>query len=103
MMTEILGLCVFLIFGWIARGFYEDRKLQKFLHEVQEQNKLNLLSTIKVYLDVQESGSFFVYEGGTDRFLFNAKDKDEVITMLKKSYPEQTVLMSREDATKLGL
>lgn len=104
MIETTLTIVVCFWMGWVLKGKYEDYKMNKLLEEVQAERQAHLDNAVKVYLSPQESGLTFMYEEGTDKFLFVVgTDKSENIRELKKAYPNKTVMMSREDAEKLGL
>ena len=103
-METLLTAAVCFLMGWILKGKYEDYKMTKLIEQVQAERQAHLDNAVKVYLSPQESGLTFMYEEGTDKFLFVVgEDKSENIRELKKAYPNKNVMMSREDAEKLGL
>ena len=104
MLETTLTIVVCFWMGWVLKGKFEDYKMHKLLEAVQTEKQAVLDNAVKVYLSHQESGLTFMYEEGTDKFLFVVgEDKSENIRELKKAYPNKNVMMSREDAEKLGL
>ena len=104
MIETALTVVVCFWMGWILKGRFDDYKMNKLLEEVQAERQAHLDNAVKVYLSPQESGLTFMYEEGTDKFLFVVgENRAENIRELKKAYPNRTVMMTREDSEKLGL
>lgn len=84
--------------GWNARERHAERMLNKFIDEVKQESKPDM---VKVLIE-KHNDVFYVYDRDTNKFLTQGSSKKELEETLHKMYPGKRFGATEENLIEVG-
>ena len=87
--------------GWYVReamAMYKIRAIVKTMQELEENPAV--INELKVNIE-KHNDQFYLYRDSDDQFIAQGATKEEVVEVLKKRYPAQTVVVDPDNVKEV--
>jgi hypothetical protein len=86
--------------GWYLREAVAMHKIRVIVKTMQEVEETPIIDELKVNIE-KHNDQFYLYRDSDDQFIAQGATKADVIDVLKKRYPAQTVVVDPDNVKEV--
>ena len=86
--------------GWYVREAVALHKIKVIVRTMQELEETPVIDELKVNIE-KHNDQFYLYRDSDDQFIAQGATKEEVVEVLKKRYPTQTVVVDPDNVKEV--
>ena len=93
-------LIISFIAGWYVREAVAIHKIKGIVKSLQDAEETPVIDELKVNIE-KHNDQFYLYRDSDDQFIAQGANRAEVVEVLKKRYPMQTVVVDPDNVKEV--